>query len=216
MIGSRLWRLYLRWAYRRCIEDLRKLNFRADFNKKDFTALLCGVGNEVTADEFIKFVITKNLKAKIIIIDIGSEQIRAVTKMVRSKYPTLDIDIKQINALELLSFLPGSSINWIETDGFLEFFNTDNLRDLLGVWKTLLKQEGFITIREPASDGMIGKIIDHLRIRIAKLWLGVTLYNHTKAELEKMFRDHKFMFTSKSTLLPTFRRYSLIKIHSKY
>lgn len=215
VIGSRTWRLYLRWAYQKCIDDFSKLDFRVDFNKKDFTALLCGVGNETTADEFIKFVITKNKKARIIIIDIGAEQIRAVTTLVRSKYSSLNIDIKQINALELSSFLPRKSIDWIETDGFLEFFDTENLRDLLDIWRKILKQEGFITIREPASDGIIGNLIDQLRIRIAKQWLGVTIYNHTKTELEIMFKKHKFMFISSSTLLPTFRRYSLIKIHDK-
>lgn len=215
IIGSHVWRFYLRWAYRKCIEDFSKLDFRADFNKQDFTALLCGVGNETTADEFIKFVIAKNKKARIIIIDIGAEQIRAVLKLVQSKYPSLNVDIKQINALELPSFLPSKSIDWLETDGFLEYFDKSNLHKLLNIWRILLKDNGFITIREPASDGEIGELIDYFRILIAKKWLGVIIYRHTKIELEKILNEHQFSFISGSTALPTFKRYSIIKTHGK-
>lgn len=65
VIGTPIWRAYLRWAYKTCIDDLRKLHFYPDFNRQDFTALLCGVGNETTADEFINFVIARNEKAKL-------------------------------------------------------------------------------------------------------------------------------------------------------
>lgn len=215
IIGSPVWRFYLRWAYRKCIDDLSKLDFRADFNRQGFTALLCGVGNETTADEFIKFVIRRNKNGKIIIIDIGAEQIKAVTKLVQNKYSSLDITIKQMDALELPSFLPNKSIDWIETDGFLEYFDKSDLHKLLNIWRISLKGNGFITIREFASDGGIGELIDYFRILIAKKWMGITLYKHTKIELEKTLNEHKFSFISGSTALPTFKRYSIIKTHDR-
>lgn len=213
VIGTPVWRVYLRWAYRKCIDDLSRLNFTPNFNKKDFTALLCGVGNEATADEFINFVITKNKEARIIIIDIGKQQIDAVTKLVQKKYASLNIKIKQTNALELASFFPNSSIDWIETDGFLEYFDKSNLTTLLNIWRKLMKEDGFITMRECASNGAIGAVIDCIRILIAKKWLGVSLYKHTKKELERILNEHQFLFVSGPTLLPTFRTYSVIKAH---
>lgn len=211
IIGTPLWRVYLRWAYRKCIDDLRQLNFIPDFNKEVFTCLLCGVGNETTADEFIKFATLKNKKAKIIIIDIGDAQIKAVKKLIKDKYPSLDIKIKQINALDLTSFIQNNNINWIETDGFLEYFDTAKLHNLLSIWNKILSHDGFITLRETASNGFAGKVIDHLRVWIAKKWLGVTIYIHTRKSLEKIFQKHQFKFISGTTFLPTFRRYSLIK-----
>lgn len=118
VIGAPPWRIYLRWAYKKCIEDLNKLNFKPNFNKKDFTCLLCGVGNETTADEFIKFVIKRNSKSKIIIIDIGEEQIKAVERLVKNNYQNLNIKIKKIDALKLDTLLGKYSLDWIETDGF--------------------------------------------------------------------------------------------------
>lgn len=96
ILGNPLWRRYLRWAYKTCISDLEKLHCEPDFSKKDFTVLLCGVGNENTADEFIKFVTARNQKAKIIIIDIADEQINAVKELVKTKYSSLNIIVKQI------------------------------------------------------------------------------------------------------------------------
>lgn len=210
VIGTPLWRIYLRWAYRKCIEDLTKLNFVPDFSGKDFTCLLCGVGNETTADEFIKFIIARNQKARIIIIDLAGEQIEAVRKLVKNKYSSFNIKTKQINALDLNKFLQNNSVDWIETDGFLEYFDTRKLHELLSIWNKILKPEGFITIRETASSGFIGSLIDHLRVWIAKKWLSVTIYIHTKDQLEKMFRKHQFKFVSEATYVPTFSRYSLI------
>ncbi|MFA6570048.1 MAG: hypothetical protein WCT77_02300, partial [Bacteroidota bacterium] len=49
IIGTPLWRLYLRWRYKKSIEDFYKLGFQPNFSNKSFTTLLCGVGNETTA-----------------------------------------------------------------------------------------------------------------------------------------------------------------------
>lgn len=211
IIGSPLWRFYLRWAYGKCIEDLDTLHFIPDFNNRDFTCLLCGVGNETTADEFIQFANKKNLKAKIIIIDLGKEQIQAVKNLIRKKYLSHNIEVKQIDALQLTTFIKPNSINWIETDGFLEFFDKKSLNKLMQIWNKILKNNGFITLREPASEGKLGQITDNLRIWIGKRWLGITIYRHTKQELNLMFQKSGFKYVTGYTSIPTFKRYSLIK-----
>ena len=86
IIGTPLWRYFFRQEYKKCVDNLKKLNLSPDFYKNSFTALLCGVGNEVTADEFIKFILAKN-----------------------------------------------KSVDWIETDGFLEYFPKEDLNKLLFV-----------------------------------------------------------------------------------
>ncbi len=210
ILGNPFWRVYIRWAYKTCVSDLEKLGVKPNFSKKDFTALLCGVGNENTANEFIKFVISRSPNPKIIIIDLAQEQINAVNKLVRSKYPNLNIKVKQINALKLSGFLQKESINWIETDGFLEYFDRNSLEKLLQIWKNILKKKGFITFRDCVISGTLEYIVDKVKIRIAKLWLGINVYTHSKRDLEMLLRRNEFRFTWGPTNLYTFRRYSLV------
>jgi len=131
------------------VKDLSVLNYSPKFKRKGFTALLCGVGNEGTADVFIKFLTTRNPKAKIIIIDLGKERIENVNKLVKEKHSSLDIFVKQINALSLQKIIKNGTIDWIEKDGFLEFFDKKSLSKMLFVWRQILNDEGFITTRIP-------------------------------------------------------------------
>lgn len=126
--------------------------------------MLCGVGNEATADEFIKFVLSKNRNPKIIIIDIANEQIKAVERLKKAKYKRLNIKIKRINALNLGSYIRTSSLDWIETDGFFEYFDSKSLEKLLLLWRKLLVKNGFVTARTFSSKSMIDRFIDKLRI----------------------------------------------------
>lgn len=210
VLGNPLWRVYIRWAYKTCVADLEKLGAQPNFSKRKFSVLLCGVGNENTADEFIKFVTTRNPRAKIIIIDIGNEQINAVRKLVGEKYSNIDIKVKQVNALKLDAFLPKGSVDWIETDGFPEFFDHESLAKLLSVWKQILTKNGFITFRDCVTDGFLEHLTDYARIWIAKIWLGITVYAHTREEMKTLFNSVGFKYVEDLTLLPTFRRYSLV------
>src|SRR5579872_2104529 len=99
VIGNPLYAVFLRWAYKKGIEDLQKINFQPNFTSTNFQCLLCGVGNEQTADVFITFVTQRNKLAKIWIIDMGEEQIAAVQKLVNQKYSKLNIVVKRMNAL---------------------------------------------------------------------------------------------------------------------
>lgn len=211
VIGTPLWRIYLQWAYKKCIEDLNELDFDPKFTKRGFTCLLCGAGNETTADEFIRFVIKRNPKTKIHIIDIGDEQIKAVRRLVKNKYPNLDIEVKKINALKLNTFIEKNSVDWIETDGLFEYFDKKSLRELLMLWRGLLTKDGFVTTRACASQGMIGRMIDSLRIRLGKVWPGVNLYAHNRQEVINSILKSGFKYTEGLTPIPTLRRYSLIK-----
>lgn len=210
VIGTPLWRVYLRWVYAESIEDFKKLKFNPDFNKEDFSCLLCGVGNEVTADEFIKFTLQKNKEAKIWIIDLGDEQTEAVRKLVEQKYQAANMNIKKINALDLGKLIKEYSIDWIETDGLFEFFDNESLGKLLQVWNKLLTKNGFITTRACSTKGLIDKFMDNIKVWGGRVWLNVTTYSHTRKTLHKLFTKNRFKFVEGSTPLSIYKRYSLI------
>lgn len=211
VIGTPLWRQYLRWAYGQCLEDFKKLNFEPNFSKKDFTCLLCGVGNEVTADEFIRFVLKRNISPNIWIIDLGSEQVKAVKQLVKNNYPNLNIKVKELNALDLGSVIRDGSVDWIETDGLFEFFENSSLRKLLIVWKKILSPNGFITTRATSTDNMIDVFLDIVKIWIGKAWLNVELYTHTRSEMHQHFIETGLSFVEGSAIVPFFKRYAAIK-----
>ncbi len=202
---------YLRWAYKKGIEDLLQFNLRPAFKREGFTCLLCGVANERTADEFITFVLKKNSRAHFWIIDIGKEQIDAVKKLVGKKYGGLDIRIEQVNALELSGLIKQSSIDWIETDAFMEFFDVAGLEKLFHVWHFLLKPNGFITTRDYISNGPFARINDFLRIWQMRIWLGVNTFAHSSKDFSSLFKKCKLQVVEGPTFIPTFKRFAMVK-----
>ena len=203
---------YLRNAYEKGIEILKKLDFRPDFTKTNFMSLLCGVGNERTADEFITFVTKRNAAATIWIIDIAEENLKAVRELVTKKYPSLSIHIKKINALDLLTIIPKNSVDWIETDAFIEFFDNASLEKLLVVWRELLKPNGFITTRDYVNGGTWSSIIiNPLRYVVMEVWLGVKIYKHTQKDFDTVFKKVELRVVEEPSFLPTYKYFSLMK-----
>ncbi len=210
VLGNPLWRVYIRWVLGKSINDFEKLQFKPNFKKKDFSCLLCGVGNENTAEEFINFVLDRNEKPTVWIIDLDKEQIDAVKKMVANKFPGLNIKIEQIDALKLNQIIKSRSIDWIETDGLFEFFDNKTLRQLLTVWKNILVHDGFITTTATSSRWKLQEYFDRFKVWIGKIWLGVTVYPHTRDEMRHNLASSGFKYVEGPTLLPYFKRYSMI------
>lgn len=210
VIGNPLWRLYLRWRYNKSIEDLDGLKFKPNFSNKTFTVLLCGVGNEVTAEEFIRFVLKRNENAAFWIIDLGDEQIDAVNKMVHQQFPSQNIQIKKINALDLESVIHDHSVDWIETDGLFEFLTNNQIVTLLNIWKKLLKKDGFATTTATSSRWKLQDYFDLIKIWVGKTWLGVQTYPHTRSEMRNNFLRSGFRYIEGPTFVPYFKRYSLV------
>jgi hypothetical protein len=210
VLGNPLFPVYLRWAYNQGLKDVESLGKRIDFDKQDFSCLLSGCGNEQTADTFIQFVIKRNKNAKIYIIDLGEEQIKAIKKLVVSKYKDFDIVVRQINALDLERMVSRGSLDWIETDGVMEYFDHNSLEKLLHIWHSLLKKDGFVTTRDCITEGKLTQLADFIRINIAYKWLGVKLYVHTKQDYIKLFTKIGYKYFLGNTLLYTYRRFVLI------
>lgn len=202
-------RAYLQWAYAQGIRDAYSLGVPVKLEKKSFSCLLCGVSGEITAKEFIQFVFSKNKYAHITIIDMGTQQVSAIKKLVQEKYADKHISVRKINALSLQKHFSPQSFDWIETDGFIEYFDKENLAKLLKQWKLILKRNGFITTRDFASTPPFGWIVDFLRYHFIKHYLTLTGYIHTKKELDRIFLEHNFTLHCGNTPLPTFRRYIL-------
>ncbi len=204
-----LWPYYLRWVYKHAFLDALNFNVLANNKALNFTCLLCGVAGEITANEFISFVLKYKPHSKIIIIDIGKEQIKSVQKLVKDKYPHSDIVIKQENALNL-RFIKNKSINWIDTDGFFSFFDENQLLQLLKEWKRILRNDGFITFRELTSHGFTSKFFNTIRCKIIKSYLKIIPHPHTSIELENNFQKLHYKFSRKNTPIPLFERYCLV------
>ncbi len=206
-----LWPRLLAWFYRKGMDDVKSLGLKPDFNKEDFSCLLCGVSGEITAEVFINFVISKNKQANIIIIDLGEEQVAAVQSLVNRKYKDHNISVKQMNVLDISKHFKPNSFDWIETDGLVEYLDKPGIQSLLTQWKALLRPGGFITTRDFASSSIPGRLLDKFRMWFMKNYLTLNGYVHTKQELDEAFRKIGFIFNSGPTPIPTFKRYALIE-----
>lgn len=208
-----LWPYYLRCVYKKAIQDSSDLGIISISKRKNPSILLCGVSGEITANEFITFVLKNNRDSKIIIIDLGQEQIDSVKRLVKEKFSSANIYIKQANALNL-GFIKDKSIDWIDTDGFFSFFNDERLLKLFEEWKRILKDDGCITFRELISHGFISTIANQLRAYIAKAYMGIELHLHSKEKLEHSIKQVGFKSTHGMSPIPLLDRYCLINIGS--
>lgn len=204
------WRHYLHTSHLRGFEDVKKMGVMPKFQDSNFTALQCGTAGGITTNEFLKSVFNQNQNAKVIIVDLGEEQIASVKKLVSKKFDNKQIQVRQTNALNL-SFISDNSVDWIETDGFLAFFDRDALPKLLKEWKRILKDDGFITFRDFASSTFFEKLIDAARIALAEYSVSANLTRRTKTEMDSFFSNSGFKFNFSKTLIPGFYRYCLIK-----
>ncbi len=207
---SPFFKTYLKWAYSQGIKDLHKMNFLPNFSKKNFTCLLCGCASEITAEIFIDFTLNKNQEAKIIILDIGKEQTDVVKSLVSAKYSKKNISVLRADILTFDSFRP-SSVDWIESDAVLGYFDEDNLTKVLKKWNCWLTNDGFITIREAGFSDPFSYLIDSIKRWGAKMFFGSLLYRRSKKELEDALTKAGFLFVSGSTPIPSLLRYSMIK-----
>jgi len=191
------------------VDDLKKIGYQPDFTKDNFTALLSGTSGETTSMQFAKFVFDKNPNAKIIILDIVPEQLERSRAVLSINYP--DKNIEHILSDAKQTPLESDSIDYIETDGFLEYFLGEDLRSLLKEWSRILRQDGFITTRAFATNSVLGRLADKLRLFSARRVLGVTVYAHSKQELIQCFQDAGFEFVKGgNTFIPTLYRFSLV------
>jgi len=197
-------------AYARGIKDLKKLGIEADFNKPGFTCLLSGVGGEITAELYIEFVIARNKKAKMVIIDLGEQQVASVKHLVEQKYKGYDITVKRMNVLDIEKNFAAKTFDWIETDGLIEYLDKPQLKSLLRQWKQVLKPDGFITTRDFASNSPFGALVDKFRMWFIKKHLTLTGHVHTKKQLDEIFAQAGFRFVTGPTPVPTFKRYALV------
>lgn len=203
------WENYLRCVYGQAIQDAKQLDAGSINNRSNFTCLLCGVSGEITARKFINFVLKYNSKSKIIIIDIGQDQINSVKKLIKEEFPKSNIEVKQANALNL-SFIKNNSIDWIDTDGFFSFFNENELILLFKEWKRILRKEGFITFRELTTNNFVSSLINKLRNKASRVYMGIKLNLHSTKELYDDFEILKFKFKRGNSPIPLLDRYCLI------
>lgn len=205
-----VWRFYLRWVYKKCIQDLSDWGSPVKFNKVDFTALLCGTAGAATSKEFIDFILSHNPQAKIIILDLGENQIKDSKRMVKNHYPSSNIECIQADARSIP--LKSSSIDLIETDGVFEFMSGNDVKKTLKEWNRILSIDGKCTFRDFASYSFFPTLINNMKLFIGKTLFKAQLFNHTYDEFIKMFNEANFEYLSAGgALVPTLRRFVLRK-----
>ena len=204
------WSSYLRTVYRQTVQDSLDLGIISITKRKNPTILLCGVSGEITANEFITFILKNNRDSNIIVIDLGQEQIDSVKRLVKEKFSNANIYIKRANALNL-GFITDKSIDWIDTDGFFSFFDDKQLQELFKEWKRILRDDGFITFRELISRGFISTIANKLRAYIAKTYMGIELHLHSKEKLEHCIKQVGFTSRRGISPIPLLDRYIMMR-----
>ena len=204
-----LWPNYLKWVYKKTITDSIELGVIPLNKRKNFICLLSGVSGEITANEFIKFVLSNNPESRIIIIDLGGEQVQNVKKLVKEKFFDKNIDVKQANALNL-SFIKNKSVDWIDTDGFFSFFDEKELLSLFKEWKRIIRNDGYITFRELTSHNVISTLANKTRNIISEIYMGIELHLHSLSELEENFEKLHFQYRRGVSPIPLLDRYCLI------
>jgi SAM-dependent methyltransferase len=205
-----LWKIYLRWVYNKTISDATKLNAPTVKQRGKPNCLLCGVSGEITAKEYIDFVLRSNKNADITIIDIGENQINSVKKIVEETFPESKILIKRADAVEL-SFIKDKSLDWIDTDGFFSYFDNDMLMRLFSEWRRVLKDDGYITFRELTSHNIVSKIANNTRDIFSRLYMNTKLHLHSLNQIEEIIEKAGFKFVRGISPIPFLDRYCLIK-----
>ncbi len=203
-----IWRYYLRWCYKQTIIDSQKAKLKSIHERIRPTCLLCGASGEITAEEFIKFTLKQNLNSNINIIDIGEQQVKKILEIVLKKYTDHKITVKKVNALNL-SFIQNNSVDWIDTDGFLGFFNYDELIGLFKEWKRILKDDGYITFREIIRESLFTSIADSVRNFLSKNYMKIVLNKHTLKEFNGIVNQTGFTYYKEKSIIPGFQRYCL-------
>ncbi len=211
-IISRLpfWPYYLRLVYGKAVEDSLRFPITPFGQRRNPTCLLCGVAGEITANEYVTFVLRMNPSANIIIIDLGKEQVESVNKLIKERFPKNNIRVEQANALNL-RFIKNKTIDWIDTDGFFSYFDEKQLVDLFREWKRILKSDGFISFRELISRSLFFTIANHIRALLSKMYMRIPLHLHSEKELATDFQKIGFRFSTGWTPAVILKRYCVIK-----
>jgi len=119
------------------------------------------------------------------------------------------IAVKKANALHL-DFIKKHSIDWIDADGFLAYFDKEMLVQLIREWKRILKKGGYITFRECSGEGF-GSLLNKIRLSIGIRWMKIPLYEHTASEIKDIFEKEGFSISSNAAPIPTFDRFIATK-----
>jgi SAM-dependent methyltransferase len=204
-----LWPNYLRQVYSNTNKDSAHLNVPPIQQRQHPYCLLCGVSGEITAKEYLDYVLKMNPQSKIMIIDLGKEQVQSIKRLVQNSFPTSAIEVRQANALHL-DFIKKNTIDWIDTDGFFSFFDEKQLEALFIEWKRILRKDGFITFRELTSHDPVSAFANRMRDKTSRLYMGIRLNLHSTNELYKDFKKVGFQYSHNRSPILLLDRYCLV------
>ncbi len=148
-----LHRRYLRGVYHSTLLEADATGW-SRFTLVEPKFLLCGVGAAHTAVEFVLHARTHFPDSQITLLDIREHVLEKAINDLRKGGLTDMSGIKVMAKTAIKSKLESISYDWIETDHFFQFFDSEEMRGLVLEWHRLLKPSGIVTTRfypSPAS-----------------------------------------------------------------
>ena len=178
--GFRLHRWYLAAAYRAGYEQLRRMG--ADpLARAGARVLLCGTGSAETSLAFARFVRERNPSASLVVLDLSARPLVASRALVPGA-GWLRADARALP-------IAGESIDLIETDFFLQYFEPEAKRVIAAEWSRVLAPGGAIMSRDYVLDGSasVERLLDRGRRALFRRTLGIDTFSVRRLELAEIF-----------------------------
>ncbi len=184
---------YIRWVYKKTLDDLQRAKMSLPVTKPNFTALLCGTCGEITSGIFVDHILRLNPNAKIVVLDYGEEQVNQSKKSIDTKFPEAHVSYVVADARN--SGIPDASVDFIDTDFMFEYLDAQGLDQLFREWKRILVPKGHVAFRAFGTSSWLSELTYLLLIKgFCKLLLKSDIYSHSLVSIENVLRKYGFEY----------------------
>lgn len=184
---------YIRWIYKKTLDDLQKANMPLPVTQKHFTALLCGTCGEITSEIFVKHILSIHPNAHIIILDYGKDQVVASEKQIQKRFPNAHVSYIIADARH--SGIPSSSVDFIDTDFMFEYLDALGIDELFQEWRRILKPDGLAAFRAFGTGSWLSRWTYRLILQsFCTLLLQSDIHAHSLSSLEQILERNGFAY----------------------
>jgi ubiquinone/menaquinone biosynthesis C-methylase UbiE len=180
---SPLHRRYLAVAYTHSLEDARACGADPLAGTRP-RVLLCGTGSAQTTAAFLGHLARARGAVEPLVLDLSHEPLRAaMASGARASFARAD-------ARDLP--LEDGSVDLIESDFFLQYFDTEGKRRIVREWARVLSARGVITTRDYVARAGSGvdAFLDRVRVQTLRFFLARAFHTTSESEISSTFRDH--------------------------
>jgi SAM-dependent methyltransferase len=180
---SPLHRRYLTAAYAHSLAQARTLGDDPLAGRRT-RVLLCGTGSAETTAAFLGHLASARGAVEAFVLDLAAEPLRASMASGAAAF------FARADARDLP--LEDRSVDLIESDFFLQYFDAQGKRRIVAEWARVLSPGGVITTRDyvPRAGCGVDAFLDRARVRTLRFFLGRTFHTTSEADIVSTFRDH--------------------------